>query len=293
MKIRNFKCVILAVSVCLGLGACSKSDAPSKTNEPIRPVTATSSAFVDTVFSFTPAPGQFVNTPLADIATVSKITKNETISLGAWGGQIVLGFDHTVLNKKGADLKITGNAGDEMSEAGIVWVMYDRNANGLPDDDWYELKGSAMNQPGYQRNYKITYFKPADAGTDIQWEDNAGKKGVVKANIYHKQSYYPGWISTDKYTLEGSLLPSSGVDSTQSTHIISKPFEFGYADNISIAKGGDLLELDNAIDGQGKAVQLVGIDFIKIQTGAVADLGWVGEFSTELSSVQDAQMSIK
>ncbi|HTN39226.1 MAG TPA: hypothetical protein VL053_19245, partial [Arachidicoccus sp.] len=93
--------------------------------------------------------------------------------------------------------------------------------------------------------------------------------------------------------LEGSLLPSSGVDSTQSTHIISKPFEFGYADNISIAKGGDLLELDNAIDGQGKPVQLVGIDFIKIQTGAVADLGWVGEFSTELSSVQDAQMSIK
>ena len=37
---------------------------------------------------------------------------------------------------------IQGNAFDSSNEPGIVWVMQDVNGNGLPDDEWYELRGS-------------------------------------------------------------------------------------------------------------------------------------------------------
>lgn len=43
---------------------------------------------------------------------------------------------------EGYDFAIEGNAFDGSSEPGIVWVMQDVNGNGLPDDTWYQLKGS-------------------------------------------------------------------------------------------------------------------------------------------------------
>ena len=71
------------------------------------------------------------------------------VSLGGWGGYITFGFDHPVENKDGYDLQILGNAfymsGSTeygSSEPGIVLVSRDENGNGLPDDKWFELKGS-------------------------------------------------------------------------------------------------------------------------------------------------------
>lgn len=296
MNIRVIKNAFLLATLCWQLGACSKNDdssTPEKTT--IRPITGKSSPYVDTVFSYIPAPGQFINTSLGDMASVQKITTNGTITLGAWGGQIVLGFDHSVLNKAGDDLKVTGNAPGTaitpMAEAGIVWVMQDVNGNGLPDDTWYELKGSAYSQPGYSREHSVTYFKPAAARQDVQWKASDGTTGVVKINAFNKQdSYYPDWISTDQYTLTGSILPADHIDATNPALVISKPFDFGYADNTA---GGDSMDIDNAIDGNGNAVALKAIDFIKIQTGVMADLGSLGEFSTELSSIQDLNMTIQ
>ncbi|SDZ82931.1 hypothetical protein SAMN05192529_102190 [Arachidicoccus rhizosphaerae] len=291
----SIKVATVAVCICtLAVSSCSKSDSVSDTEDEqlIRPVTDSSSAYVDTVFSFTPAPGQFVNTDYADINTVSKITENKTISLGAWGGQIVLGFDHTVINNEGNDLLILGNAAATSAEPGIVWVSYDANRNGLPDDTWYELKGSAYGAEGYERNYKVTYFNPGDGNTtsDIMWVDNHNDTGYVKLNVYHKQSYFPAWITASSYTLEGSKLPDTNIDMSNPTYIKSLPFEFGYVDNIATAAGGDSLDISNAIDADGNAIALKGIDFIKIQTGIMKDMGWLGELSTEVTSVADASL---
>lgn len=286
--------VVMLSIFSLSMGACSKSDEMSsgESEQVIRPVTDSSSAYVDTVFSFTPAPGQFVNTDYADITTVNKIIENKTISLGAWGGQIVLGFDHTVINNEGNDLLALGNASATAAEPGIVWVSYDANGNGLPDDTWFELKGSAYGAEGYERDYKVTYFNPGIGNTtsDIMWIDNHNDTGYVKLNTFHKQSYFPAWITADSYTLEGSKLPDTNIDMTVATYIKSLPFEFGYVDNIANASGGDSLDISNAIDANGNAVTLKGIDFIKIQTGIMKDMGWLGELSTEVTSVADISL---
>lgn len=58
-------------------------------------------------------------------------------------GYIIVGFDHSIPNSGNQyDFCVQGNAFDGSSEPGIVWVMQDINGNGLPDDEWYELKGS-------------------------------------------------------------------------------------------------------------------------------------------------------
>ena len=84
------------------------------------------------------------------------------------------------------------------------------------------------------------------------------------------------------------MLPSSHIDPQTPTYITSTPFEFGYADN---KVGGDNIDIANAIDKDGKVVHLAGIDFIKIQTGIQADLGWLGELSTEIIGVADLNLA--
>lgn len=288
MQLRLSQSVLLLVA-CWQLGACIKSDkeVPEK-EDPIHEITPNSSAFVDTVFSYMPAPGQFINTGLGDIETVQENINHKVISLGAWGGAIVLGFDHTVLNHTGADIMVKGNAIEKMAEPGVVWVMRDTNGNGLPDETWYELKGSAYGKKGYVRDYSIIYYKPEAAGIDIAWKSSDGKEGVIKANKYHHQNFYPGWEESNSYKLSGTVLPSSNIDSTGIFTVM--PFEFGYADN---TVGGDALDIDSAIDEDGQSVQLDGLDFIKIQTGILANLGAIGELSTEVFSIQDLHMEKK
>ena len=184
--------------------------------------------FSDKVYEYTPAPGQFINEGgFKDItsaeAAASKAQellrqnaeekKNYYVSLGAWGGYIVVGFDHSIENKGGYDFSITGNQFAQSSEPGIVWVMQDTNGNGLPDDEWYELKGSEYDEPETLTSYAMTYYRPKSVGTDIQWKDNRGNAGKVERNSSHTQeSYYPGWIDAEKYTLYGTRLAANTSD---------------------------------------------------------------------------------
>src|SRR5690606_19986026 len=158
------------------------------------------------------------------------------------------------------------------------------NGNGEPDDTWYELTGSDFGNDGYIRNYSITYTRPNPATADVPWKDNQGKSGVVATNAFHKQSYFPEWIEENEYTITGSVLSSANIDMTNPSHITSAPFAYGYADN---TQGGDKIDISNAVDTDGKKVILIGIDFIKIQTGIQANMGWLGELSTEVLGVAD------
>ena len=55
------------------------------------------------------------------------------LSLGAYGGYVVIGFDHSVENVPGEyDLILEGNAFAGSSEPGIVWVMQDENGMVYP-----------------------------------------------------------------------------------------------------------------------------------------------------------------
>ncbi|QNL48887.1 cell surface protein [Olivibacter sp. SDN3] len=278
MKKDSFmKQALLYTMSILCLTACNKK-------EDVVPV---SNRYVVNLFEYKPAPGQFINKAPGNIESAEGILggREGLVSLGAYGGYIVLGFDHPVVNQEGEDdFVVYGNSQAEFAEPGVIWVMQDANGNGVPDDTWYEIKGSAYNTDGYLRDYEVTYFKPESSDGDVSWRDSQGNEGAIKRNTYHNQPYYPEWLDATSYTLTGSRLPSTNIDKTVPTYVKSMPFEWGYADN---TVGGDKVDIDNAIDHNGDKVELQAIDFVKIQTGIQADLGWLGELSTEISGIED------
>ena len=255
----------------------------------LRPITDDSNAYVTELLQFHPAPGQFINKNPGNLASAETlIGKRGLVTLGAWGGSISFAFDHTVINSKGEnDFIIYGNGWSTFAEPGVIYVMQDDNGNGLPDDTWYEIKGSAHTLEGTIRDYKVTYFRPNTIDDDVAWEDNKGNTGFVLKNSFHKQAYYPELITEDSYTISGTLLSDINIDKSNPSMITSAPFEYGYADN---TPGGDKIKIADAIDKDGKPVHLSGIDFVKIQTGIQANMGSLGEFSTEVTGVADLSL---
>jgi len=125
------------------------------------------SPYATKIISYCPAPGQYINdtvagTPSAALATTGEPSR--LVSLGAFGGYIIYGFDHRVLNDPqnpyGIDFTVFGNASSTFSEPGIIYVMKDGNENGLPDDTWYEIAGSDHYLHQLNRDYQVTYYNP-------------------------------------------------------------------------------------------------------------------------------------
>ncbi|MEJ7557825.1 MAG: cell surface protein [Pedobacter sp.] len=250
------------------------------------PVSAGSNRYVTSFFEYAPAAGQFMNEDSwgNQESGRSIVGKQGTpgVSLGAFGGYVVYGFDHTVINQPDKeDIIVYGNAIRSLSEPGVVWVMQDENGNGKPDDTWYELAGSEFGKDGYVRAYSVTYTLPTPPTLSVSWKDNKGNTGLVKQS-FHKKNHYPLWIAANEFTRTGTLLPSTGIKGT-----VSASFAFGYADN---TPGGDNVDIANAIDKDGKKVVLKGIDFIKVQTGIMADLTILGELSTEITGIADISL---
>ena len=57
--------------------------------------------------------------------------------------------------------------------------MQDVNGNGLPDDEWYELKGSETGNGSTIQDYEVTYYRPASAHSNVYWTDNLGNSGLL------------------------------------------------------------------------------------------------------------------
>ena len=257
-----------------------------------------------TVIEYLPAPGQFINEKVSGFANIStmeeacrqaqqRLSEAQYVSLGAWGGYIVIKFNQSIPNKGGMNFAIAGNNFDSSNEPGIVWVMQDTNKNGLPDDTWYQLQGSYYGQPGFEKDFWITYFKP-DAKGDTRWEDCNGQTGYVKwVGYYHNQDfYYPGWVKTDSYTLHGSKLPARTVQDPETGIWSNLPYEWGYVDNSGsdtttvqfngLSLIANTFRLYDAVDTEGKPVAIEAVDFIKVQTAVMGDANVLGENSTEV-----------
>ena len=281
--------------------------------EGFRAPTAASKPNANKVYEFTPAPGQFINQTDPGMSWTQSTTPTEAaewalgrlnnglyVSLGSFGGYIVVGFDHSIARRSDDyEIGIIGNAfnsrAGDSNEPGIVYVMQDTNANGLPDDTWYELRGSATQDPGTIRYYAVTYYRPESEGKPVRWTDNQGGEGEVPyLGMFHNQPYYyPVWIKSPTYTLSGTRLESK-TTRLESGNWSNPPYGWGYADNM----GEDVISLNDsqncnrfrisdAIDADGKSVQLEYIDFVKVQTGVMSTAGILGEVSTEVLGVID------
>ncbi len=284
--------------------------------------------YLTKVCDFMPAPGQFGNVlPQYEAGdtqeTINKKVENAIannkrgmISLGAYGGYVVVGFDHTIVNVPGKkDFKVLGNAfyasgnttGKKAGscEPGIVMVAYDKNKNGKPDDDeWYELAGSEYSKPTTIKNYEITYYKPDEnktptpspsvSATDttyVKWTDNQGKSGYIFKNGFHKQSYYPQWAGSKITFKGGTLIANNAFDqSGKGTYWVLFAEDWGYADNAPNDSDLSNFDIDWAVDSNGNKVKLPGIDFVKVYTGLQQWAGWLGETSTEVAGVTDLNL---
>ena len=299
--------------------SCNTDDViTEELEEHYRAKTETSVAEQTVVFEYTPAPGQFINetktggfdgtqtTPESAIAYATQRMKDELfVSLGGFGGYIVVGFDHSIDNTGGYDFGIKGNSFKGSSEPGIVWVMQDKNGNGLPDDTWYELAGSETGKPETIQNYAVTYYRPSEIQQPVKWIDNQGDSGGIDyLKVYHKQDYYyPLWIADDSYTLTGTCLKARNYDqSGKGTYWVNEEYDWGYVDNFSpndrltnesnanADANANYFKISNAIDANGNKVVLQYIDFIKVQVGVNAKSGWLGEISTEVFGFFDYSM---
>lgn len=260
------------------------------------------------VYEYLPAPGQFINegytaTTMEQACAYAqkRLEEKGYLSLGGWGGYIVVGFDHSILNDGGYNLAITGNAFKNSSEPGIVWVMQDENGNGLPDDTWYELKGS--DYEAETKDFYIRYTKPKGAGKAVVWSASDGTTGTIDyLGAYHKQDYYyPAWVSTTTYTLYGQLLKSKTSELAPNSWI-NGDFGWGYADNFSLIDrlsddsnsnadpADNHFKLSDAVTWDGKPANLKYIDFVKVQTAVNSKAGWIGELSTEVFGFKDYNM---
>lgn len=257
-------------------------------------VEETKSRYMVAVDEYVPAPGQFVNVYPAyeegdDAATMARkctdLIANDAgglVTLGGYGGYITFHFDHSVTNVEGErDLYIKGNAYNGNSEPGIVMVSRDANGNGLPDDEWYELRGSADNAV---YNYEITYTFASLENTP--WTDNQGNTGYVYRNAYHQQEYYPQWLTDKTLTFKGTRLPDNATYSNNIWTLSS--FDWGYVDNKANSDtDGCSFDIDWAVDADRNPVKLESIDFVRVYNAMNQTCGWLGETSTEICGAED------
>ena len=258
------------------------------------------------IYEYSPAAGQFIgedksgftsseHSAAAAVAYAEKrLSEGYFLSLGAWGGYLVAGFDHSVANDEGADLIIAGNMFDSSSEPAIVWVMQDSNGNGLPDDEWYELRGSEWGSENHSTRYAVTYFRPVGDAMSVHWVDNRGERGVVPYMSVHSQpSYYPQWFEGESVTFYGSRLEMN-TQTDSSGKVWHLPYAWGYADNLgedceAIGESEAVrcrFDIDNAVAVDGSAVELQYVDFVKIQCAVNGVDKAMGELSTEILAIE-------
>ena len=307
------------------------------------------------VYEYRPAPGQFINTlPLARVGepvdsvlarcrasicgridTTTQIFQGQVItridtvwaesliSLGGYGGYVIVGFDHPVVNMHTWDFDIQGNAfySDMMvsggsCEPGIVMVGVDADGDGVPSDGdkWYELAGSEYSHPKTQHDYTITYYRPDEnkpktpSATDhslidttyIRWTRNDvnpdSTSGYMSRNSFHMQPYWPLWLQGEEtLTFSGTKMRCNAVDiggNDGNPYFVQFCFPWGYVDNLpnhpSRQPGVDGynpgFKIDWAVDEQGRHVNLTHIDFIKVYNAVNQYCGWIGETSTEVAA---------
>jgi hypothetical protein len=219
-----------------------------------------------------------------------------SILLGGWGGYVVMTFDHDVKNQDGEDV-IVYCGSSVQPEPGVVYFMCDENGNELPDERWYEVRGSEFEKSN--RKFQMTYYAPKDDTSNVTWRDCEGNCGELP-----KSSSWWWKEEDDSITFSGTLLPeayyNSGDNEKEYWKIKEGLFLFGYAENgkrseesaldYSNELKGNCFDISDLVDENGAAVDLCTIRFVKIQTGVFQQAGWLGEISTEINGMADLSM---
>lgn len=264
-------------------------------------VTVTTAQYVTnayTVLEYAPAPGKNHNWsiigykdnwkygeeyPLAYNDFLTKATELRKANdftglfLGSWGGYATFKFDHTVANVAGkTDLELDGYFTNR--DYPSVYVAYDRNKNGKPDEDeWYEIKNADYGLED-TLGYEITFTYDSSATdarrvyTYFSWKDNktdAAQGQIVTNKTFSSATTTAGALSTRGY------FPGYNMDINTKQMVLMDGWK-----NTFSRKGKRIikdltgaasysqkinLDIDMAINEKGENVQLPGIDFVKVR----------------------------
>jgi hypothetical protein len=195
------------------------------------------------------------------------------------------------------EFHIYGNAFGFWEEPGIVWVSCDENRNGLPDDTWYELKGSEDETPRYRsmisRRYAVTWFDLGNLPEENEygqliaalcWVDSKGRSGFMSG------AWPDVWgVSAPKVTYTGTMIQDTGEPIYGYDSFFIPDVDWGYVDGGYLSRDSNAylngkFFVSNAMQRDGSPANLPWIDFIKVQTAIFSYGGVFGEISTEIYS---------
>ena len=290
-------------------------------------------SFAVSVISYSPAPGQDVN--ISDFNDPSlalgpprgldldAADNTSIVTLGAFGGSIILGFDHTVmddiLNPYGMDAIVFGNAfwigrdpNRHWAEPAMIEISLDQNKNGLADDPWFLIPGSHITDPQSQfrsmtwdDDIADTTFPPAlaswlPAGRVGQWmtsgyqlpADPFNETAVINPSGEAMVEGIWGYADYTPTLPLGDLDADGFVDDVDTLAedfytVPDDPHTVGISPG---SGGGDAFDIAWAIDpSNGHPAELTGFDFIRITTAVNILDTFFGEKSTEVDAVADVR----
>jgi len=258
-------------------------------------------SYISDVFDYVYAPGQHAKLAKAtDAANFIGEPSNDKgwLYLGGFGGYVVAGFNHNVLNADGNDFEVYALQGAS-PEPAVVYVMSDTNGDGKPNETWYELKGNQFENS--RRNYWVRYYKAVSDSANITWKDKDGNSGELICGFGADNSAAWWWTATtaDSITFTGTRLPdaynNNSVDGATFWTVPIDRFTWGYAENVfgtdfDTTVGANKLDISNAVDAEGNAVSLTNIRFIKVQSAVFQQAGWTNEVSSEVRGAKDLRM---
>ena len=186
-------------------------------------------------------------------------------------------------------------------------------------DYWLSTTKHNVEITYYNPNYNGRYTVP----WTLKWEENGEthyEHGCVVTNNFHNHTFYPDYfynqdnpnpeyrwynpsISRDSITFTGLNYIRGCIDMRAPTYIQFYNYSgFGYCDNKGFVKddsriaqnpygrpalgetAGDGMDISWAVDKNGNHVDLEKIDFVKVYTAGQVVAGWLGEWSTEVST---------
>jgi hypothetical protein len=215
---------------------------------------------------------------LAKATAMRKESVNPALVVGSWGGFATFKFDHTVANAAGKpDLELTATY--SKLDPPAVYVAYDHNKNGNPDDDeWYVIKTDDYgieDMPDYEMTFtfKKTETDNKRIYTSFDWKDNQGtpaqgeiltnktfNSSMTQAGTFSTRGFFPGLSMIDIPTKQVALLDgwksSFSRKGKRITRNVTGAPPFLQQLNIDI---------DMAVNNKGERIELPGVDFVKIQ----------------------------
>lgn len=254
----------------------------------LAPASCVSAQFASRVIEYSPAAGQLVTDPdfndparatgAPGMGTPGVPVTSGVVTLGGFGGSITLAFDAPVMddpsNPMGLDAIVFGNAfyvsdnpTRRFSEAGVIEIARDDNQNGIADDPFFFIPGSALAAQALPP-FEITepvMLANVEGNSSTQTEDHWGY-----ADRTPTQAAAPG--SSESELIAFYTTPDD-------------PFVVGISPG---SGGGDAFDIAWAVDPQtGLAAGLDRFDFIRITTAVDVAAGLFGEKSTEIDAVSD------